>query len=188
MRKLVLYIAMSLDGYIADENGGVGWLAGQDGDTDEMGSYPEFIKTVDTVIMGWTTYNQLVTELSPDRWFYTGMQTYVLTHRRMDDLPEIAFTDESASALSERLRLTSGKDIWLCGGSKLVRQFLAAGLIDRFHITVIPTLLGGGVRLFEGGAPEIELKLVSTAVYNGMTDLVYERRTEQKAEGKHETK
>ena len=63
MRKIVLFIAMSLDGYIADTDGGVDWLAGQEDDAAESDdSYAEFVNSVDTVIMGWKTYHQIVTE------------------------------------------------------------------------------------------------------------------------------
>ena len=65
MRKVTLFIAMSLDGYIADRNGSVDWLAGQEPDYDDMESYHEFIKDIDTVVMGWNTYHQVATELSP---------------------------------------------------------------------------------------------------------------------------
>ena len=58
MRKTILYIAMSLDGYIADENGGVAWLAGQDAGEENADTYSEFIKRIDTVVMGWNTYAQ----------------------------------------------------------------------------------------------------------------------------------
>ena len=60
MRKIVLFIAMSLDGYIADIDGKVDWLAGQDNDVESDDSYTDFVKTVDTVIMGWTTYRQIM--------------------------------------------------------------------------------------------------------------------------------
>lgn len=66
MRKVVLYIAMSLDGYVADENGCVSWLSGDDSDPEATGSYLEFYKTIDTVLMRWRTYNQIITELPPD--------------------------------------------------------------------------------------------------------------------------
>ncbi len=80
MRKIVLYIAMSLDGYIADANGGVSWLRGQDPDSESEGSYPEFVRDIDTVVMGWETYHQVITELSPDEWVYEDLMTYVITH------------------------------------------------------------------------------------------------------------
>ena len=80
MRKAVLYIALSLDGFIADSAGGVGWLHGHDPALEE-GSYGEFAATVDTVIMGRRTYDQVRGELSPGAWPYEGMDCYVLTHR-----------------------------------------------------------------------------------------------------------
>lgn len=116
MRKIVLYIAMSLDGYIADANGGVSWLRGQDPDNESEGSYPEFVRDIDTVVMGWETYYQVITELSPD------------------------------------------------------------GMIDRFYISVIPVLLGAGIRLF-GELPEaLELRLMDARSYNGIVELRYEKR------------
>ena len=68
MRKISLFIAMSLDGYIADGNGGVGWLNGQGNDSENIDTYSEFAKEIDTVLMGWNTFHQVVTELSPTEW------------------------------------------------------------------------------------------------------------------------
>lgn len=81
MRELVLYIAMSLDGFIADSEGGVDWLHGHEDGSDGDGSYPEFIKDIDTVLMGWNTYHQVTSELSPGEWPYAGLETWVFTHR-----------------------------------------------------------------------------------------------------------
>lgn len=82
MREVVLFIAMSLDGYIAESDGGVGWLSGQDADAEDQDSYSEFAQNIDTVVMGWNTYHQIVTELSPDEWVYGDFATYVITHNR----------------------------------------------------------------------------------------------------------
>ena len=73
MRKTALYIGMSLDGYIADSHGGVSWMTGQDESAENGDSYENFIKTVDTVIMGWNTYHQITTELSAGEWVYEGL-------------------------------------------------------------------------------------------------------------------
>lgn len=70
MRKVVLFIAMSLDGYIADKDGKVGWLTGQDAHAENEDTYSEFVTGIDTVIMGWDTYHQVATELSPSEWVY----------------------------------------------------------------------------------------------------------------------
>ena len=176
MRKVILYIAMSLDGYIADSRGGVEWLGGQDIANQEMGSYSEFIKTVDTVVMGWNTYHQIVTELSPDEWVYKGMKSYVITHQQMISTEEIVFTEQPIQQLLNNLKQQKGSDIWICGGASIANQLVEKNLIDCYHITIIPTLLGGGIRLFDKEHEELKLKLMSTQSYNGMTDLVYERR------------
>lgn len=179
MRKVILYIAMSLDGYIADQEGGVEWLGGQDTASEEMGSYPEFIQTVDTVIMGWKTYQQVITELSPDEWVYSGMKSYIITHQKLSVTVEIECTEQPLEELIADLKKQEGKDIWICGGASISGQLIEKNLIDRYHITVIPTLLGGGIRLFEASHEELKLKLISTQSYNGMTDLIYERRIER---------
>lgn len=70
----------------------------------------------------------------------------------------------------------AGKDIWICGGADIVKQLLQADLIEQYYINVIPTILGNGIRLFDNLDKEIKLKLIKTRSYNGITDLVYERR------------
>lgn len=176
MRKIVLFIAMSLDGYIADSNGGVGWLGGEAEGEDDMVSYQEFIQDIDTVIMGAKTYHQLVTELSPGNWMYSDFTSYIITHCPKQSTDKIRFTQESPKELVCRLKAQSGKDIWICGGASIINQLIQNDLIDKYYINVMPTILGGGIRLFDTLEKEIKLKLIQTKSYNGITDLVYERR------------
>ena len=176
MRKVTLFIAMSLDGYIADKDGGVDWLDGQEEDGENMDTYSEFIKTIDTIIMGWNTYHQLTSELSPEEWVYPEQISYVITHREIPSTERIHFTSESPCDLVKRLREEEGNGIWICGGASIVRQLMETDLIDTLHISVIPTLLGDGVRLFGPLEKEQKLRLVKTQSYNGITDLVYEKR------------
>ena len=176
MRKVTLFIAMSLDGYIADKDGGVDWLNGQEEDGENMDTYSEFIKTIDTIIMGWNTYHQVITELSPEEWVYPEQISYVITHREIPSTERIRFTSESPCDLVKRLREEEGNGIWICGGANIVRQLMETDLIDTLHISVIPTLLGDGVRLFGPLEKEQKLRLVKTQSYNGITDLVYEKR------------
>ena len=68
MRQVVLYIAMSLDGYIADGEGNVAWISGQDDSVENKDTYSDFIKNVDTILMGWNTYHQVTAVLSPAEW------------------------------------------------------------------------------------------------------------------------
>ena len=83
MRTVSLFIAMSLDGYIADSKGRVDWLQGQGNDEEQIDSYSEFIKEMDTALMGWNTYHQIVEELSPKQWIYNDLTTYVVTHKTL---------------------------------------------------------------------------------------------------------
>lgn len=178
MREIHLFIAMSLDGCIADPQGGVDWLRGQGEPTAaDPDPYGVFIQGIDTVLMGWNTYHQIVTQLSPDAWPYPDQTTYVFTHRDCPDAPGLRFVHSSPAQLVRQLRQQPGRDIWVCGGAQLVHQLLEADLVDRFYITVIPTLLGEGVRLFAPTGKALELELVSTQSYNGMVDLAYRRRT-----------
>lgn len=176
MRKVVLFIAMSLDGCIADRNGGVDWLHGQDCDGEDLDVYSEFVKDIDTVLMGWNTYYQITTELSPTEWVYSDFATYVITHNEANSTEQIHFTSEDPVDLLKRLKSEDGKNIWICGGANLVQQLMRSDLIDQYYISVIPTLLGSGIRLFESAEREIKLKLIGTQTYNGITDLVYVRR------------
>ena len=93
MKKISLFIAMSLDGYIADSKGGINWLSGQ-GNDDSIDAYSEFVRYIDTVIMGWNTYHQIITELSPDEWVYKDFTTYVVTHKPKTSSEKIRFTNE----------------------------------------------------------------------------------------------
>lgn len=176
MRKVILYIAMSLDGFIADTRGGVDWLCGDGSDSDAPGSYDTFIRDVDTVIMGRRTYDQVTDDLSPDVWPYEGRQTYVVTHHPQPDQPGICFTSDTPETLVRRLQAGDGKDIWICGGAQIAQTLLREDLIDRLQLTIIPTLLGDGVRLFDQLPQEQPLQLAHTRTDNGMVELTYERR------------
>lgn len=176
MRQTVLYIAMSLDGYIADRNGGVEWLTGQDGGADAGDSYAEFTKEIDTVVMGWNTYHQVTTELAPGEWVYEDFTSYIFTHRELDSTEKIRFVKESPGELIRSLKQQDGKDIWICGGADIVQQLMREDLIDRFHISVIPVILGDGIRLFGTMEKDVKLRLVKEESYNGISELIYEKR------------
>lgn len=176
MKKSSLFIAMSLDGYIADSKGSVNWLAGHGNDEDNIDAYSEFVEDIDTVVMGWNTYHQIVTELSPNEWIYNEFTTYVVTHDPKTASDKIHFTNKNPVELLKKLREESGKGIWICGGANLIQQLVREDIIDYYYITIIPTILGSGIRLFEKADHEIKLRLLKTRSYNGMTDLIYIKR------------
>ena len=175
MRKIVLYIAMSLDGYIADKLGNVSWICGDGSEPKNVGSYDTFIQTVDTVILGYKTYYQIITELSPEAWPYDGKTSYVITHNNLENQENIIFCD-NLYELIKNLKNKNGKDIWICGGSEIVNQLIDFNLIDKFCITIVPTILGDGIKLFKKHKEKINLKFISSQSYNGFVDLIYERK------------
>lgn len=176
MRQVALFIAMSLDGFIAAPDGSVGWLGGQDAGGNDAVSYERFFAGVSDIVMGYTTYHQLKTELCPEAWPYAGRTTYVLTHRAMEPAKDVVFTGEAIDSLIPRLKAQEGGEIWICGGASVVNQCIRLGLIDRYHINMIPTILGDGIRLFGAQERETPLRLLSTEHYNGIVDLVYTKR------------
>ncbi len=167
---------MSLDGYIADPQGGISWLSGENPNEHNMDGYTNFIKDIDTVILGYNTYDQIVTELSPTKWAYEGMQSYVFTSKQLDDKQEISFINGNIGGLINKLKQENGKDIWICGGAGIVNQALKDNLIDKYIITIIPTLLGGGIKLFNQDFNETKLKLADTTTYNGIVEVTYTNR------------
>lgn len=177
MKKVTLYIAFSLDGYIADKHGAVDWIKGQDESQELEDTFTPFFNGIDTVIMGRNTYDQIVTELSPEQWPYEGATTYVLTHRQdRHDTDNIRFRNTNVCRLVEELKQEEGKNIWICGGAKIAGKLIAHNMIDTYHLAIIPVILGNGIRLFDRSAPTIDLSLSRTREYNGIIELIYNKR------------
>lgn len=176
MGKVVLYLAVSVDGYIADDQGGVDWLRGDGSEPAAPGSYPSFYETVDTIVMGWATYHQITTELAPGNWPYPGRPCYVVTHRREQEWDGIRMWNGEPAALVDKLKTEREGTIWICGGASVAGQLLKEGRIDRLWLSVIPTVLGKGVRLFPELPQACPLTLVATSHSNGIVELVYEKR------------
>ena len=175
-RPVVLYLAISLDGYLAGPDGEVDWLAGEDPHYPGDLGYDDFFRQVDTILMGRTTYDQLVSQLSPDRWPYPGRTTIVFTHRPLPGSRELQFTAESPAAVVERLRREAGEVIWICGGASLAGQLARAGLIDRYQLTILPCLQGEGIPLFSGQFPPSLLHLEACRQENGVLLCTYSPR------------
>lgn len=177
-RNIILYIASSLDGYIARNNGEVDWLMGSSGDENIDLGFDNFYNSIDTVVMGRTTYEQVINELSPGTWVYEGKKCYVATTRKdeSDNSNRVEFVVDDVTGFIKKLKREQGKDIWLVGGGKLIDQFIKKDIIDKYIITIIPTILGDGIPLFIGENPEIKLKLIGTRTVDGMVELTYVRR------------
>ena len=176
MGKVSLFIAVSVDGFIADEAGQVTWISGQRKDQEILDTYQAYMADVATIIMGNKTYQQVTTTLSPDKWPYTGYKTYVLTHKAKQNLSEITFSARSPAELVKELKETQTGKIWICGGASIAQALQKADLIDEYYLTVIPVILGKGIRLFSDSGLPTNLNLSQTTTYNGIVELKYEKR------------
>lgn len=178
MPRVILYIATSLDGYIADHDGGVGWLSEvAPFEEDEDYGYAEFYATIGSVVMGRKTYEQV---LGFGAWPYAGKSTYVFsTNPPSGDHPHVEFVTERPESYVSRFGNESEEDIWLVGGAGLVASFRTAGLIDEYIISVMPVLLGKGLPLFEKAQPRASLQLLDARTYDsGVVQLHYAAKEE----------
>lgn len=169
-RRMRLFIAASLDGYVARRNETIDWLF-----SDADYGYAEFYASVDTLVMGRNTYD---VGLTFESYPYPGKRVLVLSRtRKGSDQNGAEYTAEEPFDLCHRLRTEPGGDIWLVGGGQVIRSFLAAGLIDDLDLFVHPILLGEGLPLFPAGFPETRLELTSTEAFpSGLVRLSYRRR------------
>ena len=167
-RKVILYIAMSIDGYIARKNGDIDWLEGDGSDPTSDFGYNEFYENIDTVIIGKTTYNQVINELSVDVWPYEGKESFVFTSENIEDNKNVKFINEDICEFIKALKEKEGKDIWIVGGAELISYLTKENLIDEYIISIMPTVIGEGISLFKEGTTELKLKLKDTKVYNGV--------------------
>lgn len=174
--RLILYIAMSLDGYIAEKDGTIGFLDETPGPSPDPG-YENFYNSMQAVIMGGKTYRQVKYDLSPEKWPYKGMPCYVCTRRQNQHDPDVTFTSlQPGKPLLDFIFQKYPGNIWLMGGGEIIRCFMRENLIDQYYIYVMPVALGDGIPLFSAGFPKTNLKLESCKNIGQITELIYQRR------------
>jgi dihydrofolate reductase len=169
-RKIVYYLAVSADGFIARTDGNVAWLDRP----RTAGDYgmAAFYKTVDTVLMGRKTYE---VGLTLGQKAYAGKKNYVFSRTlRPTAKARAEIVSGDVGELAWKLRSEEGKHIWLVGGAELAAAFLDAGQLDELIIHVIPTLIGDGIPLIQPRHRSVELTLLSTRTYrDGVLRLHY---------------
>ena len=164
MRKIILFIASSLDGYIARENGDIDWLP-----ENTASGYDDFIKSVDTIIMGKTTYDQVLTF---GDYPYKDKRSFVFTRTDQNKDENIQFISDVEKFVKSGFP-GAGENIWLVGGAQIIAFFLKQGVVDEIIISVIPVLLGKGISLFKNLGNETKLELIKTEKYDRLVDLHY---------------
>ena len=176
MRKIIVYIATSADGFIARKNGAVDWLDRP----RPKGNYGmgEFWKSIDTILLGRKTYDFVVqyqkkTKGAAD--IYRGPKNYAFSRRPPKKvLPGFEFVKEPIKKFAKRLRAQKGKNIFMMGGGGIIASFLDAGEIDEFIIHVIPTFIGEGIPLVAPSRRNVSLKLLSSKKFSdGVVRLHY---------------
>ena len=168
--KIILNLAISIDGYIADEDGGYDWIRGDGKDalnTDAVWKHEEFLKSVAAVVMGKRCYDQGF------HLEYRDRPVYVATSGEPDVRGNVRFIGGDVCGAVAGLKRNAGGDIYLFGGGKLADGFIKAGLVDEYVIGLIPVILGGGIPLFRGGNPTLPLELTHYYVENGIVVLRY---------------
>lgn len=172
-RKVILFIAMSLDGYIAKLDGDISFLSMVEKEGEDYG-YAKFIETVDTVILGRKTYDKILSmglDIS-----YGSRNVFVLTHTPHPITDKITFYSGSLPEFISSLKTKDGKHIYCDGGAETIHQLLQEDLIDEITVSVIPILLGNGIRLFSRNFQEQKLQLVTSKSFEkGLVQLHYIR-------------
>ncbi|RAL26463.1 dihydrofolate reductase [Thermoflavimicrobium daqui] len=163
---------MSLDGYIARENGDIDWLLENSPSNPEEYGFPDFYKSIDTVIMGKSTYDQLP-ELS-DSFPYPDKKCYVFSKSTSGSNENVEFINEEISSFIKKVKLQSEGNIWLVGGGKLIESFIESDAIDEYIITIVPILIGKGIPLFNKNNVETLLKLKSHSRFGDCIMIHYE--------------
>ncbi len=172
-RKVVLYIASSLDGYIATSEHHLDWLFSVEGEGDN--GYSRFYETVDTILLGRVTYDWIIGH-EKGRFPYVGKECYVFSRTAKEDNENVRFISGDIARFVVDLKKKEGGDIWLVGGGDLLRTFLNEKLVDEIIITLAPWLLGSGIPLFQNNAFPTALTLTSVRRYNQFVELRYETR------------
>ncbi|WP_461533939.1 dihydrofolate reductase family protein [Sinomicrobium sp.] len=176
MRKISLFIAMSLDGYIAKPNDDLSFLKIVEKEGEDYG-YKEFTDTVDTLIIGRKTYDYVLKEIGSSHYDNGQRDVYVITRTERPQVGRTIFYTGNITDLVTQLKSEKGKNIYCDGGAEVINELLKHDLIDELIISVIPILVGNGTRLFKDGRPEQTLELVTTKAFDtGLIQLYYTQK------------
>ncbi len=173
MKKIILNLAMSLDGYIASESGTYDWIVGDGNDTlntEKAFDFEAFLNSVDTVVIGRKAFDDCPLEM------FSNHRILVATSQNKENYDNIEFIHGDLVSLLREEQQKAGKDIYLFGGGGLVDPLIKSDIIDEYIIGIIPTILGKGRKLFHENNPTIKLCLKDYATSEGMMIMTYTKR------------
>lgn len=168
MRKVILGLAVSLDGFIEGKNGEYDWCF-----TDQDYGMSDFMNRIDAVFVGRKTY-EMSLGMEADTSGMPKMEEYVFSNT-LDKVKEgTILVNSDLKTEVEKIKKKDGKDIWLFGGAGLTSSLMNLKLVDEVHLSVHPILLGGGKPLFRDITDRINLKLIDTKTYStGLVSMKY---------------
>jgi dihydrofolate reductase len=172
-RNIVIFIATSLDGYIARENDSLDWLFKVEGEGDN--GYSSFYETVDTILIGKRTYDWVM-EHENGNFPYKDKECFVFSRTVHEDNEYVKFINGDVVDFASKLKSEEGRRIWLVGGGELIHSFLKEKLVDELIITVAPVLIGKGISLFKELDFDLEWSLKGMKQFNQFAELHYEKR------------
>ncbi|WP_027382480.1 dihydrofolate reductase family protein [Epilithonimonas caeni] len=178
MRKIILDLAVTLDGFIEGPNGEIDWCIMD----NDMG-FDDFLSSIDTIFYGRISYDawgnfqpeSSVDDVEKDLWSNVhSKKKYVFSRQNRQDENAI-FINSHIQTKVEEIKKETGKDIWLYGGASLIKTFIQSNLVDVYRISVHPIALGSGKPLFEDLTEQLNLKLIKTNIFkSGVVQLIYE--------------
>lgn len=157
MARVRFYVATSLDGFIADGDGSVDWLAPFDA---RLYGYDRFLEEVGALVMGRRTF-ELINAVDED-WPYRGKPVFVLSSRVLGSAPVGVSASSGLWSALQQARQATAKDIWIVGGAVTMQSALEDGVVDLMEIFLVPVLLGKGVTLLN------DLRTRQAMVFDGM--------------------
>lgn len=177
-KKIILDLAVSLDGFIEGKNGEIDWCI-----MDEDMNFDGFLSSIDTIFYGRVSYDGWgnyvpesdTNEAGKKLWNAVhSKKKYVFSSQKRED-ERAFFIDSNFEEKITEIKQEGGKDIWLYGGASLIKTFIQSNAIDVYRISVHPIVLGSGKPLFEDLRERINLKLIETNVFkSGVVQLIYE--------------
>ncbi|WP_050615556.1 dihydrofolate reductase family protein [Bacillus testis] len=177
-RRIILDLAVTLDGFIEGKNGEVDWCIMD----SEMG-FINFLNQIDTILYGRKSYDQWGqytpkiedTDTEKEMWeLVHSKEKYVFSRTQKRTDHKAIFINENIPEEVNKLKNKPGKDIWLYGGASLITNFINLGLVDEFRLSVHPVILGEGKPLFIDIKQRLNLKLINTRTFSsGVVQLIY---------------
>lgn len=179
MRKVILDLAVTLDGFIEGPNGEVDWCI-----LDEEMAFDQFLREIDIILYGrksyelWGQYtpSAAASECEKQIWALVHSKKKIVFSTTRADMDEyVQYISHNIEAEIRKLKQESGKDMWLYGGASLITTFINLGLVDEYRLSVHPVVLGAGKPLFEGLLKRTSLTLSDVRAYNsGVVQLKYQ--------------